>query len=150
MLNKLQQTGFTREPRARLKTHSKTFLDMQFSLLLIVTAIISSAHSAYIGRFMLRGCDIASCVASLGPSVVACATAAIEEGLDPFDDAACLAAAASSIVNFPPVCDQCAQQYGVTNAISEATSAVASVATEAATAIESVASEAASIFGSIF
>ena len=50
----------------------------------------------------------------------------------------------------PPACDQCAQQYSVTNPISEATSAVASVATEAATAIKSVASEAASIFDSIF
>jgi hypothetical protein len=62
---------------------------------------------------------IIGCVASLGPSVVACATAAFEEGLgmslatfallfcaliglptDPFDDAACLAAAGSTIVNF--------------------------------------------------
>ena len=50
----------------------------------------------------------------------------------------------------PPACDQCAQQYGVTNGISGATSAIASVATEAATAIESVASEAVSIFDSIF
>jgi len=111
---------------------------MQHSFAVIVAVLATSpAYATY--TFVRRGCDFLSCGAALGPTFVSCGYAAIEAGLDPFEDADCLASAANSIINLPPSCEECAQQYSTLNAFGEATSAV-----------ESVASEATSILGSIF
>ncbi|KIM81174.1 hypothetical protein PILCRDRAFT_821616 [Piloderma croceum F 1598] len=124
---------------------------MQFILITIVAAFATSAYATPTGHtFMRRGCEIAKCVAALAPSVVSCVSAAAQEGLDPISDAACLASAANSIVNFPPSCDQCAQEFNVAGKVEDATNAVGSAASKAEGAVESVVGDVGNVLGSIF
>jgi hypothetical protein len=78
---------------------------MQFSIVSIVSlvAISASAAPSYLGTRatsqadidgakdiiakVQAGCSIGKCVAALAPSVVSCAAAAAEEGLNPIADA---------------------------------------------------------------
>ncbi|KAF7304067.1 CBP domain-containing protein [Mycena indigotica] len=100
---------------------------MKFS---IVAAILSLAATVVAGPaplFLRDGtCDIKSCVLDLGPSVLGCASAIAQLGADPFSDAGCLIAAAKDVKQFPPSCNGCAEQFGVTEAIGKAASSVES------------------------
>jgi tRNA A37 threonylcarbamoyladenosine synthetase subunit TsaC/SUA5/YrdC len=63
--------------------------------------------AAQIKASIPEGCDAAKCVVALAGTIVACAAAAAEEGLNPIADAGCFAAAANAAVNTPAVCTKC-------------------------------------------
>ncbi|KAJ7051292.1 hypothetical protein C8F01DRAFT_641424 [Mycena amicta] len=107
---------------------------MQLSLSLLATILATMATTAIAGPapIFLRdpaaraACDISSCVLAIGPGVVGCGSAVAQAGADPFSDAACLLAAAKDIKDFPASCSGCADEFGVTDAISKAASSVKS------------------------
>ncbi|KAF7349925.1 hypothetical protein MVEN_01293200 [Mycena venus] len=60
-------------------------------------------------------CDIKACVITLEPSFPLCAPAVTQLGANNLFNTACLAAAAKGTAAFPPACDGCAAQFGVTD-----------------------------------
>ncbi|KAJ7245348.1 hypothetical protein B0H12DRAFT_1127575 [Mycena haematopus] len=90
---------------------------MQFSIVAILAVLATGALAVPAPLFLRQTtCIIASCVVDLAPSVVACATAAAQVGVDPVSDAGCLIAAAKDVVELPASCNGCAQQFGVSTA----------------------------------
>ncbi|KAJ7028411.1 hypothetical protein C8F04DRAFT_1265947 [Mycena alexandri] len=62
-------------------------------------------------------CDIKTCVLDLAPSVIACAGAAAQAGVDPISDAGYIHAG-------PASCTGCADQLGVSGDIASAENAI--------------------------
>ncbi|KAF7974244.1 hypothetical protein HWV62_13136 [Athelia sp. TMB] len=69
------------------------------------------------------------CVAALAPTVVGCASAAAEEGVNPIADVSCLVGAVNIAVNLPASCDSCLEQFGIDepSAVSSALGALESL-----------------------
>ncbi|KAJ7160322.1 hypothetical protein C8R46DRAFT_1194689 [Mycena filopes] len=88
---------------------------MQFSIVAFFAAVLATGVAAAPAPLFLRQdvCDIATCVIDLGGSVVSCAAAAAQLGVDPISDAGCLFAAAKTVTAFPPSCNGCLEKFGV-------------------------------------
>ncbi|KAJ7212638.1 hypothetical protein GGX14DRAFT_620951 [Mycena pura] len=111
---------------------------MQFSLVALVALFAAGAAAAPAPLFLRDGtCDIKTCVLALAPTVVGCGSAAAQLGADPVSDAGCLISAATDVNSFPASCDGCAEQFGVSDAISSAAGDVESAAGDVAGDVES-------------
>ncbi|KAJ7722440.1 hypothetical protein DFH07DRAFT_946703 [Mycena maculata] len=91
---------------------------MQFSLVALFAVLATGVAAAPTPLAFRQTCDIASCVVDLAPSVVSCASAAAQLGVDPVSDASCLIAAAKDVVELPASCNGCLAQFGVSDAAS--------------------------------
>ncbi|OAK96876.1 hypothetical protein IQ06DRAFT_338927 [Phaeosphaeriaceae sp. SRC1lsM3a] len=71
-----------------------------------VNALQAQAQ-AFVDAKEAAGCSKLKCIAALAPTVVSCAAALAEAGLNPIADAACLATLANSSINPPESCTSC-------------------------------------------
>ncbi|KAJ7170956.1 hypothetical protein C8R46DRAFT_1087263 [Mycena filopes] len=95
---------------------------MQFSLVALLA--IATAVSAGPLRMRQGTCDIKTCVLDLAPSVVACAGAAAQAGVDPISDAGCVLAGVKDVAELPASCTGCVDQLGLSGDIASAESAI--------------------------
>ncbi|KAF9455926.1 hypothetical protein BDZ94DRAFT_500386 [Collybia nuda] len=125
---------------------------MQFTSIFAVIFVAASAVLAVPtgNTFMRASCDIAGCVAALAPGVVSCGAAAAQGGANVISDAGCLASAANTIANFPADCDQCAEEFGITQKAEAAGSAIKNAAGDAVDEVKDVAGKAGDALGKIF
>ncbi|KAJ7601890.1 hypothetical protein DFH06DRAFT_1488997 [Mycena polygramma] len=86
---------------------------MQFSFAALVAVLTTGALAAPAPLFLRQAaaCDIKNCVLDLAPSVVSCAAAAAQVGVDPISDAGCLIAAAKDVTALPPSCNGCLAKF---------------------------------------
>ncbi|KAH7074202.1 fungal calcium binding protein-domain-containing protein [Paraphoma chrysanthemicola] len=71
-----------------------------------VNALQAQAES-FLAAKEANGCSRLKCIAALAPTVVSCAAALAEAGLNPIADAACIATLANSSINPPDSCKGC-------------------------------------------
>ncbi|KAJ7022584.1 hypothetical protein C8F04DRAFT_1272503 [Mycena alexandri] len=103
---------------------------MQFSLVAFFAVLATGVAGAPAPLFLRQDiCDIATCVIDLGGSVVSCASAAAQLGVDPISDAGCLFAAAKTVTSFPPSCNGCLEKFGVSVPTATINGAIGSVET---------------------
>ncbi|KAJ7510813.1 hypothetical protein B0H11DRAFT_2269339 [Mycena galericulata] len=102
---------------------------MQFSLVAILAALATSVAAAPTLFTRQDTCDITSCVLDLAPSVVTCGSAVAQAAVDPVSDVSCLIAAAKDVTEFPPSCNGCLQQFGVSTAVAGAATTVETAVT---------------------
>lgn len=74
---------------------------------LAAPSTVVPATAADIHKLSAQGCNIINCAVALAPTIIGCAAAAAQEFLDPFSDAACIAAAANAGINPPSACTSC-------------------------------------------
>ncbi|KAJ7028392.1 hypothetical protein C8F04DRAFT_1398916 [Mycena alexandri] len=115
---------------------------MQFSLVAFFAVLATGVAAAPTPLFMRQDtCDIATCVIDLGGSVVSCAAAAAQVGVDPISDAGCLFAAAKTVTSFPPSCNGCLEKFGVSVPTATIGGAIGSAETAVENGISSLGSD---------
>ncbi|KAJ7712371.1 hypothetical protein B0H16DRAFT_1702978 [Mycena metata] len=120
---------------------------MQFSLVAFFAVLATGVAAAPAPIFMRQDvCDIAQCVINLGGSVVSCAAAAAQVGVDPVSDAGCLFAAAKTVTSFPPSCNGCLEQFGVSVPTATINGALGSVETAVENGLSSLGSDIEGLF----
>ncbi|KAJ7133406.1 hypothetical protein C8R44DRAFT_977573 [Mycena epipterygia] len=95
---------------------------MQFSLITLF-ALVATVSAGPL-RMRQSTCDIKTCVLDLAPSVVSCAAAAAQAGVDPFSDAGCILAAVKDVAQLPLSCNGCADQLGIAGDMESAKNAI--------------------------